>query len=74
MTYTFFCILSNLKMAYLFSYRRDFYKILGVPKSATTNQIKKSYRKLAKQMHPDVNPDDEDATEKFQDLGAAYEV
>ncbi|XP_052813549.1 dnaJ homolog shv-like [Mya arenaria] len=53
---------------------RDFYKILDVPKSATTNQIKKSYRRLAKQMHPDKNQDDPDAQERFQDLGAAYEV
>ena len=43
-------------------------------KTATTNQIKKAYRKLAKVQHPDVNKDDPDATEKFQNLGAAYEV
>ncbi|KAL5005603.1 hypothetical protein ScPMuIL_016761 [Solemya velum] len=53
---------------------RDFYKILGVSKSATTNQIKKAYRKLAKEMHPDKNQGDEEASERFQDLGAAYEV
>ncbi|XP_052235856.1 dnaJ homolog shv-like [Dreissena polymorpha] len=53
---------------------RDFYKILNVPKSATTNQIKKSYRKLAKEMHPDKNKDDPDSEQRFQDLGAAYEV
>jgi len=45
-----------------------------VPKSATTNQIKKQYRKLAKEMHPDKNRDDPDAAERFQDLSAAYEV
>jgi len=54
--------------------RRDFYKILGVPRSATINQIKKAYRKLAKEHHPDRNPDDPEAEEKFRDLGAAYEV
>ncbi len=43
-------------------------------KSANTNQIKKAYRKMAKEMHPDRNPDDPDANEKFQDLGAAYEA
>ncbi|KAK3582855.1 hypothetical protein CHS0354_012465 [Potamilus streckersoni] len=53
---------------------RDFYKILGVPRSATTNQIKKSYRKLAREMHPDKNKDDPDAEDRFRDLGAAYEV
>lgn len=53
---------------------RDFYKILGVPKDANSNQIKKAYRKLAKELHPDKNPDDDVAHEKFQDLGAAYEV
>lgn len=53
---------------------RDFYKILGVAKNANTNQIKKAYRKLAKELHPDRNQDDPVAQEKFQDLGAAYEV
>ncbi|CAH1788009.1 unnamed protein product [Owenia fusiformis] len=53
---------------------RDFYQILGVPRSATKNQIKKAYRKLAKEMHPDKNKGDEEAEERFQDLGAAYEV
>jgi len=53
---------------------RDFYKILGVKKNAQTNQIKKAYRKLAKEMHPDRNPDDPSANERFQDLGAAYEA
>lgn len=53
---------------------RDFYKILGVPRNANNNAIKKAYRKLAKELHPDKNPDDEEAHERFQDLGAAYEV
>lgn len=53
---------------------RDFYKILGVSRSASTKQIKSAYRKLAKQMHPDKNPNDESATEKFQELALAYEV
>ena len=53
---------------------RDFYKILGVPRNANANQIKKAYRKLAKELHPDKNQGDEEAQEKFQDLGAAYEV
>lgn len=58
----------------LFCCRRDFYKILNVPRTATLNQIKKAYRKLAKELHPDKNKDDPKAQERFQDLGAAYEV
>ena len=54
--------------------RRDFYAILGVRRNADTNTIKKAYRKLAKEMHPDKNPDDPEANEKFQDLGVAYET
>ncbi|KAJ1365561.1 DnaJ dnj-20 [Parelaphostrongylus tenuis] len=53
---------------------RDFYKILGVRRNANLNEIKKAYRALAKELHPDKHPDDELAHEKFQDLGAAYEV
>ena len=53
---------------------RDFYKILGVNRRADTNTIKKAYRKLAKELHPDKNPDDPEADEKFKDLGVAYET
>jgi len=53
---------------------RDFYRILGVQKSASVNQIKKAYRRLAKELHPDKNVDDANASEKFQELGAAYET
>ena len=47
---------------------KDYYKILGVEKTATTDQIKKAYRKLARQHHPDVNPNDPDAERKFKEV------
>ncbi|XP_029056514.1 dnaJ heat shock protein family member shriveled [Osmia lignaria lignaria] len=53
---------------------RDFYAILGVSSTASQHSIKKAYRKLAKELHPDKNKDDPDASQKFQDLSAAYEV
>lgn len=53
---------------------RDFYKILGVSKDASTSQIKKAYRKLAMVYHPDKNPDDPEASDKFHDINEAYEV
>lgn len=52
----------------------DYYKILGVDKNATADDIKKAYRKLARKMHPDLNPDDKDAHKKFQQLNEANEV
>jgi DnaJ homolog subfamily B member 11 len=53
---------------------RDFYQILNVPRDATTNQIKKAYRNLARQLHPDKNRNDPNADERFRDLNSAYEV
>eukprot|EP00211_Chloroparvula_japonica_P005684 CAMPEP_0119132988 /NCGR_PEP_ID=MMETSP1310-20130426/12715_1 /TAXON_ID=464262 /ORGANISM="Genus nov. species nov., Strain RCC2339" /LENGTH=374 /DNA_ID=CAMNT_0007123657 /DNA_START=38 /DNA_END=1162 /DNA_ORIENTATION=- len=53
---------------------RDFYKILGVPRDASERQIKKAYRKLAVQYHPDKNKGDDSAKDRFQDINAAYEV
>lgn len=53
---------------------KDYYKILGVEKSATQDAIKKAYRKLAVKYHPDKNPDDKSAEDKFKDIAEAYEV
>ena len=53
---------------------RDYYEILGVPKDATQEQIKKAYRKLAKAHHPDANPGSKEHEEKFKMVNEAYEV
>ncbi|HBN05447.1 MAG TPA: molecular chaperone DnaJ, partial [Bacteroidales bacterium] len=54
--------------------KRDYYEILGVSKTATDEELKKSYRKLALKFHPDRNPNDKDAEEKFKEAAEAYEV
>ena len=54
--------------------KRDYYEVLGVERSASAEEVKRSYRKLAVKFHPDKNPDDPHAEEKFKELGEAYDV
>lgn len=54
--------------------KRDYYEVLGVDKGADDSTIKKAYRKLAKKYHPDANPGNKEAEEKFKEIGEAYEV
>ncbi len=51
----------------------DFYKILGVSKDADQKAIKKAYRKLARKWHPDINPGNDEAEQKFKDISRAYD-
>src|SRR3954447_18808107 len=53
---------------------KDFYSVLGVPASATAEEIKKQYRKLAKKFHPDANQGDPKAAERFKEISEAYNV
>src|SRR6266576_1241613 len=54
--------------------KRDYYEILEVTRTATSGEIKKAYRKVAMQFHPDRNPGDKAAEEKFKEAAEAYEV
>ena len=54
--------------------KKDYYEILGVPKSASKDDLKKAYRKLAMQYHPDKNPGDKESEEKFKEAAEAYEI
>ena len=54
--------------------KRDYYEILGVDKSISAKDLKKAYRRVAMKFHPDRNPDDKDAEDKFKEAGEAYGI
>jgi curved DNA-binding protein len=53
---------------------QDYYEVLGLPRTATEEEIRKEFRKLARKYHPDVNPGNKSAEEKFKEINEAYEV
>ena len=54
--------------------KQDYYEVLGISRSATASEIKKAYRKMAIKYHPDKNPDNKEAEEKFKQAAEAYEI
>ncbi len=54
--------------------QKNYYDVLGVPETATDEEISRAYRRLARQLHPDVNPNNKEAEERFKEASAAYDV
>ena len=54
--------------------KRDYYEVLGVSKTATDAEVKQAYRKLVKEQHPDLHPDDDNAEARFREINEAYEI
>ena len=69
-----FVYISLLFIQIFLKVKKDYYKILGVEKNASEKDIKKAYRKIALKYHPDKNPGDKEAEEKFKEAAEAYEV
>ena len=55
-------------------FEKDYYKILGIAEGASQKEVTRAYRKLARKLHPDANPDDPQAEERFKEVSAAYDV
>ena len=53
--------------------KRDYYEVLGLARNASAEEIKKAYRKMARQYHPDVNPDDKTSEDKFKEVKEAFD-
>ena len=55
-------------------FEKDYYRVLGVPETATQKEVTKAYRKLARENHPDAKPDDQAAEDRFKEISGAYDV